>query len=290
MPLLPYPDQIPPAYRAFVRRLLPAAVLRSGARWMQAMAQRQSVLSSEYRLNQRRLSQLAEAHSGETCVIIGNGPSLAKIDVSSLRGVATFGLNRGYLWWQKHGFEPTYFVTVNELVIAQFADELKRIGSIKFLPWRGRAAFAGVDGCCYLTELWSEGFRGDIRHGLWSGGTVTFAAIQLAYYMGFSRVVLVGVDHSFAAKGAPNEVRVSKGPDKNHFDTGYFGRGISWNLPDLPTSEQAYAMARAAFEADGREIVNATVGGQLEVFTRMPLAEALAGSGPPRRAYRTSGS
>lgn len=283
MSLLPYPDELPPAYRAFARRLLPASVLRSGARWMQALAQHQSLLSSEYRCNQRRLREFENSRRGETCVILGNGPSLASTDVSLLAGVATFGLNRGYLWWEKRGFEPTYFVTVNELVIEQFSDELKRIGSIKFMPWRARRHFVGAERCCYFAELWKPAFHGAIRTGLWSGGTVTFAAIQIAYYMGFAKVVLVGVDHQFDATGRPNEVRVSEGPDTNHFDAGYFGRGIRWNLPDLPTSEQAYAMARAAFEADGREIVNATNGGQLEVFPRTTLAAALCKSAAPRR-------
>lgn len=283
MPLLPYPDELPQAYRAFARRLLPSSVLRSGARLMQALAQHQSLLSAEYRANQRALRQFENRHRGETCVILGNGPSLASTDVALLGGVATFGLNRGYLWWEKRGYEPTYFVSVNELVIEQFAEELKRIGCIRFMPWRARRHFADTERCCYFAELWTPAFHGSIRQGLWSGGTVTFAAMQIAYYMGFGKVVLVGVDHKFDAEGAPNEVRVAEGPDTNHFDTGYFGRGVRWNLPDLPTSEQAYRMARAAFEADGRKIVNATRGGALEVFPRTTLAEALGKAASPPR-------
>lgn len=279
MPLLPYPDELPEAYRALARRLLPASVLRSGARVMQLLAQRQSMLTAEYRRNQSRLRALENRHRGETCVILGNGPSLVTIDSAQLGGVPTFGLNRGYLWWNEAGFEPTYFVAVNPLVIEQFSADLKRISSTKFFPWHARERFREVENCCYFTELWTPGFRPALRGGIWSGGTVTFAAMQIAYFMGFSRVVLVGVDHSFESTGEPNAEHVSQGPDANHFDEHYFGRGVRWNLPDLATSEAAYAMARDAFAADGREIVNATEGGRLEVFRRTTLAEALCDRG-----------
>jgi hypothetical protein len=110
---------------------------------------------------------------------------------------------------------------------------------------------------------------------LWVGGTVTFAAMQIAYHMGFRRVVLVGVDHSFDFVGAPNAMLVATGPDPNHFTPDYFGNGAVWNAPDLPLSEFSYSIARDAFAADGREIVDATEGGNLKVFTKMKLDNAL---------------
>jgi hypothetical protein len=48
-----------------------------------------------------------------------------------------------------------------------------------------------------------------------------------------------------------------------------FGKGFRWQLPDLETSEIAYGMARSAFEADGRKVVDATVGGKLTVFPKV---------------------
>jgi hypothetical protein len=92
--------------------------------------------------------------------------------------------------------------------------------------------------------------------------------MQLAYHMGFDQVILVGVDHSFITQGKPNTEIVSQGDDPNHFSAEYFGKGFRWQLPDLETSEIAYHMARRVFEADGREIVDATIGGKLTVFPK----------------------
>ena len=54
--------------------------------------------------------------------------------------------------------------------------------------------------------------------------------------------------------------------DPNHFDGGYFAPGMKWQLPDLAMSERAYANARAAYEADGRRVLNGTPGTRLTVF------------------------
>ena len=93
--------------------------------------------------------------------------------------------------------------------------------------------------------------------------------MQLAYHMGFSEVILLGVDHSFTMQGKPHTAVVSEGDDPNHFAPNYFGKGFKWQLPDLETSEIAYRMAKQAFESDGRRIVDATIGGKLTVFPKV---------------------
>ncbi len=87
--------------------------------------------------------------------------------------------------------------------------------------------------------------------------------------MGFEEVILIGVDHSFASKGRPNETVVSAGDDPNHFSPNYFDRGFRWQLPDLEASERAYRMAKEAYERHGRRILDATLGGKLEVFPKV---------------------
>jgi len=87
--------------------------------------------------------------------------------------------------------------------------------------------------------------------------------------MGFTRVILIGVDHSFASKGMPNTTVVSTGEDPNHFSGAYFGKGFRWLLPDLETSEIGYRMARRAYETAGRSVVDATIGGKLDIFPKV---------------------
>ena len=108
-----------------------------------------------------------------------------------------------------------------------------------------------------------------MRGRVWEGATVTYVALQLAFHMGFSQVILIGVDHDFASKGEANKTVVSQGDDLNHFSPKYFGKGFRWQLPDLETSEIAYTMAREAYALAGREVIDATVGGKLTVFPKV---------------------
>lgn len=223
------------------------------------------------------IKKYRDTHVGDRCVIIGNGPSLRDTDLGLLRNEITFGLNRIYLWHDRLGFRPTYHVVVNQLVVEQCADDFRQLKSPIFTSTASRDFLADLHGVEYLTTLRGPRFSRNAAHGIWEGGTVTYVAMQLAYYMGFRKVVLVGVDHRFATKGAANMTVMSTEPDKNHFDQGYFGPGFKWQLPDLETSEVAYGLAKSAFEKSGRSIVDATVDGNLEIFPKVSLRDALEG-------------
>jgi hypothetical protein len=114
-----------------------------------------------------------------------------------------------------------------------------------------------------------ERFAADVSRRVFEGSTVTFVALQIAFHMGFGEAILLGVDHDFEAKGRPNATVVSSGEDRNHFSPAYFGAGFRWQLPDLAASERAYLLARQAYEAAGRRVVDATIGGKLTVFPKV---------------------
>jgi hypothetical protein len=218
----------------------------------------------------RKIKALRDSQAGERCVIIGNGPSLKNTDLSKLRNVFTFGLNRFYLAFEELGFMTSCLLSVNNLVIEQCAADFRSLPIPTFVSWRGRKWISPAPNLHYLhTSYLLPRFSIDATGRLWEGATVTFIALQLAYYMGFKQVVLIGVDHSFATKGTPNTTVVSTGDDPNHFNPAYFGKGFRWQLPDLETSELAYCMARDAYNNDGREILDATVDGKLTVFPKV---------------------
>ena len=107
---------------------------------------------------------------------------------------------------------------------------------------------------------------------VWVGGTVTYLCLQLAYYMGFSDVYMIGFDHSYKI---PKDAKVegvnitSASDDPNHFHPDYFGKGYRWHDPQVERMGQAYHKARHYYEAAGRRIRNATIEGHLEVFERV---------------------
>ena len=218
----------------------------------------------------RKLNALRNTHAGERCFIIGNGPSLKQTDLTKLRSEFTIGMNRFYLMFEELGFTTSVLLTVNDLVIEQCAEAIRSLPIPTFVSWRGRKWIQPSPNLSYLyTSYDLPRFSGNASGRLWEGATVTFVAMQLAYHMGFKEVVLIGVDHSFSTQGKPNTTIVSEGDDPNHFNPAYFGKGFRWQLPDLQTSEIAYAMAREAYKKDGRRIIDATVGGKLTVFPKV---------------------
>jgi hypothetical protein len=225
-------------------------------------------ITADGRRSTRELQALRDRHRGQRCVIIGNGPSIRQMDLSALRDEVTFGLNRIYLMFDRLGFETTYLVAINTLVIEQFGNEILRTATTKFLSWHGRRYLPPDHDAILLRQMHGPAFSTDPARGMWGGATVTYAAMQLAYYMGFSTVVLIGVDHSFTTQGRPHELVRSSGDDPNHVDPRYFGKGARWELPNLEVSTVAYRLAKEHFEADGRQIVDATVGGKLDVFPK----------------------
>lgn len=218
----------------------------------------------------RKLAALKNSHTGERCFVIGNGPSLRSTDLSKLQGEYSFGFNRIFLAAEELGFVPSCLVSINDLVIEQSAAELQTAKMPKFFAWRARRWIQmDADTHFIYTTYTGPGFSRDVTGRVWEGATVTNVALQLAFHMGFSTVVLIGVDHSFASQGTPNTTVTSTGEDPNHFSGAYFGKGFRWQLPDLETSERGYRNARQAFEAAGRQVLDATIGGKLTIFPKV---------------------
>jgi hypothetical protein len=240
------------------------------------LSRMQTALFTEWQQqHSKKLERFRNIHQGEKCFIIGNGPSLNQMDLSRLNEHICFGLNKIYLLFERTGLSIDYHVAVNPLVIEQSHDEFTRLGCPSFLSFSAsRGLFDAFDDLYYLFSSSHNKFHADITGGIREGYTVTNVALQIAYFMGFKEVYLIGVDHNFTVKGMPNEKQLLTGPDLNHFDPDYFG-GQEWHLPDLYKSEQAYRMARTFYLQDKREIFDATVGGKLDIFKKISYEEAL---------------
>ena len=178
--------------------------------------------------------------------------------------------------FDKLGFGTEFHVVVNRLVVEQCADDLLKVPGRLITTWPNRDLLGARDDAIFLQRIVGPIFSFDPRRGVWEGATVTYVAMQLAYWMGFQKVVLIGVDHRFATEGPAHKAVTSQSDDPNHFDPNYFGKGFKWQLPDLLTSGIAYGIAKRAFEADGRKVVDCTVDGALDVFPKGDLATELS--------------
>ena len=107
------------------------------------------------------------------------------------------------------------------------------------------------------------GFSMNIDRFMYNGYTVTYVCIQLALYMGFKEIFLLGVDFNYS-----DDVY----SESNHF------KGYQKHYKDIRLNEikpermlNAYHKAKKIAEAEGKRIYNATRGGKLEVFERRTL-------------------
>ncbi len=232
-----------------------------------------ATVMTHWTYQKQRLNRFHNRHEGERLILVCNGPSLNQTDFSLIRGEVSMGLNKIHLGLKRLHFYPRYYIAINQRVIQQSAEEIKDLNCTRFLRDLGESNPLKESALTYIVPSNPERkFHGDIREGFFEGFTVTFAALQFAYYMGFSTVAIVGMDHRYKFEGLPNEARKLRGPDTNHFDAGYFS-GQKWDNPDLASSELYYSMARNAYEQAGRRIVDCTINGACNVFEKGELQQ-----------------
>jgi hypothetical protein len=93
--------------------------------------------------------------------------------------------------------------------------------------------------------------------------------------MGFNPIYLIGCDTSYTVPStvavdpdATDFLTSTADDDVNHFDLRYFGAGYKWHVPHVDRMVFSYAQAKQVCDRLGVKVVNATVGGKLEVFDR----------------------
>lgn len=234
--------------------------------------------------NEKKFRSLKDKHKNQRCFIIGNGPSLNLIDLTKMKDEITFGVNAIYSNHEKMGFYPTYYTVEDIFVAEDRAHEINNYHeSTKFFGNYLHYCLTPDEQTIWMNVQFKyddrsklPAFSTDALRKLWTGGTVSYLNIQLAYYMGFSEVYLVGFDHSYVI---PDHAQVqgadilSTGDDVNHFNKDYFGKGKRWHDPMVDRMEKSYIRSKEMYEKDGRHIYNATEGGKLEVFERRKYAD-----------------
>ena len=235
-----------------------------------------------------RLRALREKYKGhDRAFIIGNGPSLNLTDLSRLKNEVTFCVNSFFLKTPELSWEPTFYVVEDHLVAEDRADQINSFhGPTKLFP----AYLAYCLDEDENTIFYNHRPRVSYPHGFdfskdaakitYTGCTVTFSCMQLAHYLGFKELYLIGVDASYEL---PKDVKESTeygvgvldmdSDDPNHFDPNYFGKGYRWHDPQVDKMIEAYQEARKVTDKLGRPIYNAGIGGKLEVFERVNFSD-----------------
>jgi hypothetical protein len=176
------------------------------------------------------------------------------------------------------GFKNDFLVGINGLVLSQFNEEIEELNMPKFLNWKSRKFFTNENKNIHFIykNFFGKKFGKDISKSINPAATVTYAALQIIYYMGFSEVLIIGMDHNFITKksNTPNKTEIrDEELDVNHFHPNYFPKGSKWETPDLTSSEYFYSIAKRVFEEDGRKIYDCTINGKCQVFDKAEIKD-----------------
>ena len=226
-------------------------------------------------------SSLKNIYNGERVFLIGNGPSLNKTPLFFLKNEKTIVFNRFNLMFERLGWKPTFYTTVDERVAENNFEEINQINKETLYSFFPDIHPSGTDfrkfiknkDNIYWLKLQGRGYSTDLPHcGL--NGTVANVGLQLLIYMGFKEIYLLGVDMNYlnqksVVKEDKRDWTATKDHDPNHFDPRYFGKGKKYHKPRIDDLVlPGYIKAKEFSDSQNVKIFNATYGGELEVFPR----------------------
>jgi len=227
------------------------------------------------------LSDFKRAYKGERLFLLGNGPSLNNTPLEMLSGEHTFAMNNISTIYGTTSWRPSLYYNItmqadryplwNEsamnsisLGVPSFArtdSPFPDTPNLFRLRVENRLAPRGHKLC--RSPQWSHDAESCVANYRMSA----YSLVQLAAWMGFSSIYMLGMDLSF-----------SMNPSECHFADEYAGT-FEWT-PRLVAHENYWhrvAHEWIAHYANLCELVvyNATVGGNLEAYPRVDINEIL---------------
>ena len=142
-----------------------------------------------------KLRRLRGSQKNKTVLIVGNGPSLNETPLKDFSGVFSIGMNKIDLIFDKTSWRPDVILSTNRHVIAQQSVQYSKSIIPIFIPWQQRW-FLNPRGSLvnYFNQRGHRKFSVDFEEGVGLGHTVTSIALQFAYYLQASKIILVIVN------------------------------------------------------------------------------------------------
>lgn len=231
------------------------------------------------------MKKIHNSHLGESCFVIGNGPSLRAEDLTTLHEnrIDTFAVNRIFKIFSKTNWKPNYYVSTDHVLIRDMLDEVNALElGEKFIPLQNKYYHdIKVNGAHYffrndLRERdQKDGFSLDCTEQVNMRGTVTIACIQLAMHMGYRHIYLLGVDHNFDKVITESGEVIIDPSVKNYFCEGYDDDVANEVVHNLGNTTKSYMDVEKFCSTNGVEVINATRTTKLDVFKKVTFEEAL---------------
>lgn len=232
-------------------------------------------------------------YRGRRCFVIGNGPSLNRMDLSPLKNEITIGCNAIYKNFAQWGWHTNYLLFEDiEQTELRRKDIPNVKGPVKLLGLHNAYAikpdentfFMNVRNldAAFMDELFPQ-FSEDFGHIVHLASTVTYIGLQLAWHLGCDPVYLIGVDHNYGELPRlypPCKITITEDNYDLirgiHVQDDYYKIGDVIGVPPVDYMEAGYRKAREAFESDGRKVMNAGLDSKLEVFEHAEFVSLFA--------------
>ena len=233
----------------------------------------------------KRFSSIKNTHEGERCFIVALGPSLTVDDLNKLKenNEYCFSMNRCYQLFDKTDWRPNcYFISDSRSNTPTTREAIKEMIKNKIMVIYNKLEIKNIpeEAIYYkannLDFIYSNSkhkryqkyghlcrFSTNADDFVYNGHSCVLSILQIAYYMGFSEVYLLGQDCGVSvdkkhAEGitSPKNPHQSDDLDKVILDFDYLNKDLQNKNLDF-------------------KIYNCTRGGRLEVFPRISLDEVL---------------
>lgn len=246
---------------------------------------------------------LHQRHRGERCFIIATGPSIAMQDLKPLAGEVCIGVSNFFVHPDYEVIRPRYHCIASyhapitqDAWLTWMREMDAKIGNAALFMSAEDRALLPVDVFEKRQVYYTFAKRSmtdqppmrsiDLTRSILSPQSVTILALQIAVYMGFTSIYLLGVDHNWILN---LNTSTHFYPEDQHALNrhGY----NEWSETRFESILQEYALVWAQYKfianlAKGVKIFNATDGGLLDVFPRADLrslfqTQSAAGEGKP---------
>lgn len=219
-----------------------------------------------------KLKNLKDKHKGERVFIVATGPSLTVDDLEKLKNEITFSMNSICLAFDASDWRPTYYAIQDGGVYKKFEKQIENLECEGKFVSDGVSKHIPDDYYVYPLNLLNHGFfhrryntkfSDDAFKVVYDGYNIAFSIVQLAVYMGFKEIYLLGADCDYSSKTT------------QHFkEYGIVKSSLTFGEKFI----FSYREAKKYADKNNIKIYNATRGGKLEVFERVNLDDVLTAS------------
>jgi hypothetical protein len=235
-------------------------------------------MTALHKASMQHLVRLRGSLAGQTVFCLGTGPSLNRTDLAPLAGRPVIFLNNAFRLAPDVRPSHPVFLCTDFLRLREIRPEIVPMQGLKvcssdrvMMPRLPVDLYAQpfnfvmpklawvVDRKQVRPKVILHGFSDDLAQGLYLGHSVVFSAIQLAAYLGATRIALVGIDMDYTSPGGS-----------------YFDPTVrdNWSRFNYDTEgRDHFVLVRDTLLNKGVTLVNSTVGGRIDVLPRLPLGD-----------------